>query len=249
MIATRSLLVTTLLALGVAAVAPAPASAATMAQQDETRPGELEGRSVEIKLLGRKLMERVEDHRERLLRVDKLIQFHRAQGNSGKIRELERLRQREVAAFQKTLSEYRKILGDQDFERLGRAVRFFVERERKATAGADSQRNATGTQRTGRPSRSQPTRAPTPSVERTLDRQLRLERARASQRMQLAQRLQQARQQQLRLMAEQQRRYQPPAGLGSSQGGPTRRPAAGTQGGPTRRPSATQRPGSQRRRP
>jgi hypothetical protein len=260
MIASRAFLAPALLSVGVLFLSAAPASAQARTEerpapvtspQDAARPD-----ATEIKVMGRWLMERVEAHRRRLVRLDKLLEFHRAKGDLAKIREVERLRQREITAFQKTLSEYRSQLGNQNFERLARAVRFLMDKERRQRAGVWNKdggdegvtreraalADTGGTQ--GRREAAAPARRlPTPSTERSLDRQLEVERARASQRMQLAQRLQQARQEQLRLMAEQQRRYRPSAGPGPQGGGPVRPSGAGQQGGPTRRPGATpQRP-------
>jgi hypothetical protein len=268
MIASRAFLAPALLGVGALLMSVVPASAQSQA---ETNPAPVVSAdagarpdATDIKVMGRWLMERVEAHRVRLLRLDKLLDFYRANGDLAKIREIERLRQREINAFQTTLSEYRSQLGNQQFERLARAVRYLMDKERKQRAGvwnkdgdgltrerAAAAREATAQSRQQQGNRSNWTRrGPVPSTERSLDRQLEIERARASQRMQLAQRLQQARQQQLRLMAEQQRRYRPSAGPAPQGGGPVR-PSAGEAGGSTRRPAGTQQRPPQRpqRRP
>lgn len=222
----------------------APPSTASASEQREQAPL-LDNTTNEIKVLGRRLMERVEDHRERLDRIDRLIRFHRAQGNFSQIRELERLRQREIAAFEQTLSEYRRLLGDRDFERVGRAVRFLVERQRQLGRDpVESPSAPRGPEGGSDVASANPRTPPGPTAaERSIERQWMVERARASQRLQLAQRLEQARADQLRLMAEQQRRYQPPAAPAAPQGAAEGRGrGAAAQPAPAQRQGATRRP-------
>jgi hypothetical protein len=284
MIASRIVLGSALLLAGAlcADVLPAASASSALPAPSAVSPSFQEGggdEGLEMKLLARRLMTRIEEHRSRLHRLDQVTQYFRRQGSLDKIREMERLRQRETRAYQQTLSEYRRLLGNDDFDRVARAVRFFLKndtgddggsnepfRTRDMARRVENYRQQSGYY-DGQPLRTrdlarrvenyrqqsgkdQPTRGPAPSVDRTLQRQLEIERARASQKMELAQRLQQARSQQLRLMAEQQRRFTPPAGAApqGGGGGPVRPGApSAQQGSRTRRENAT-RP-QQRQRP
>ena len=220
MISNRFPLAATLLAAGALLFLPTPARAAS---EGETPQEAENSHVVELKLMARRLMERVEDHRERLTRLENLIRYHRARGQADEVRKLEALKQREIDSFEQTLAEIHRLLGSQDFERVSKAVRYLgnqathteagVPQETAAVPATASEASAAVAQSGSGADRIQA------SIERTLDRQLMLERARASQRLQLAQRLAAARDQQLRLIAQQQKRFQPPAGSASTREG------------------------------
>jgi len=242
-----------------------PAPAAAQGQDGDV--------GLEARLLARQLMKRIEEHRSRLARLEKVTQYYRKQGDLRKIQEMEHLRHRETEAYQQTLADYRRVLGNQSFDRVARAVRYYIrndglpgdsasgpERTRDLARRVDNYRDQT---QNGQPLRTrdlarrvdnyrskngedQGAREASASVNRSLERQLDVERARASERMALAQRLQKARAQQLRLMAEQQRRYRPsgPTGQGAGAGRP-----AGAQGGNAGRPTVAPPAPTNRRRP
>jgi len=210
MIFNRIPLAAALLAAGALFIAPASARAVGEGES----PQDVENSHViELKVMARRLMVRVEDHRERITRLDNLIRYHRLRNQPDEVRKLEALKRREVASFEQTLAEIHRLLGSQDFERVSRAVRFLLHPaapdEGSAAPAAELARNVTEASAPAERIESARLQA---SIERSLDRQLMLERARASSRMQLSQRLKAARDQQLRLIAQQQQRFQrPPA--------------------------------------
>lgn len=217
MISNRFPLAATLLAAGAFLFLPTPARADS---EGETPQEAENSHVVELKLMARRLMERVEDHRERLTRLENLIRYHRARGQADEVRKLEALKQREVESFEQTLAEIHRLLGSQDFERVSKAVRYLNNQATHTEPGESQESAAVGASAreasAAIPQSVAGTERIEASIERTLDRQLMLERARASQRLQLAQRLKAARDQQLRLIAQQQRRFQPPAGANAS---------------------------------
>jgi hypothetical protein len=85
--------------------------------------------------MARRLMERVEDHRERLTRLENLIRYHRARGQADEVRKLEVLKQREIESFEQTLAEIHRLLGSQDFERVSKAVRYLGNQATHAEPG------------------------------------------------------------------------------------------------------------------
>ena len=176
-----------------------------------------------------------------MTRLENLIRYHRARGQADEVRKLEALKQREVESFEQTLAEVHRLLGSQDFERVSKAVRYLNNQSAHAEPGEAQETAAVATSaREASAAVSQSGSGPDriqASIERTLDRQLMLERARASQRLQLAQRLQAARDQQLRLIAQQKSRFQPPAGTPASTR--ERGANAGSRNAPSGRQPAT----------
>ena len=240
MISNRFRLAATLLTAGAFFALPTPAYAGGEGES----PQEVDSRVVELKLMARRLMSRVDEHRERLNRLDTLIRFHRVRGQAEEVRKLEVLRLREIESFEQTLAEIHRLLGSQDFERVSAAVRYLsnhpVTYPEGSAATAELAR-ATPMEGSAAAVQAPQTRAQA-SIERSVDRQIMLERARASQKLQLAQRLQAARDQQLRLIAQQQRRFQPTTSAASGRerganASATTPPSGGRrQAPPSRRP-------------
>lgn len=190
----------------------------------------LEGRS-DLESAATYIVQRLKEHRFRLGRIDGAMAHYRERGDGPMIRQLEALKERETNAFHQTLAEYRRLLGDKDFDRLIGALRNrIVETQTVASSSGDTDRARPATR---------PAAEPSPSTV-SLRRQ-EMERARASQRAQVASRLNQAKAEQLRLRAAQARQIEaqrPPVGaLGRSAGRGSA--ASAGLGVPDRRPAAS----------
>lgn len=229
-------LVATLLAAGAFLSFPGPARAG--GGSESPQQAFENSHAMELKLVARRLMVRVEEHRQRITRLENLIRYHRLRNQVDEVRKLEALKQREIEAFEQTLAEIHRLLGSEDFQRVSAAVRYLlhsVQPDAGPAASAELARDPTQASAQTGSLRVQA------SIERSLDRQIMLERARASSRMQLAQRLKAARDQQLRLIAQQQQRFQRPPEATSA-----RERAANASRGPastgTQRAAASRRP-------
>ena len=142
MISNRFPLAATLLAAGAFLFLPTPARADS---EGETPQEAENSHVVELKLMARRLMERVEDHRERLTRLEFLIRYHGARGQADEVRKLEALKQREVESFEQTLAEIHRLLGSQDFERVSKAVRYLGNQATHAEPGEPQESAAVAT--------------------------------------------------------------------------------------------------------
>jgi hypothetical protein len=224
MISNRIPLAAALLAVGALFLPPASARAIGEGETQQDVEG---SHALQLKVMARRLMVRVEEHRARITRLENLIRYHRLRNQAEEVRKLEVLKRREVESFERTLAEIHRLLGSQDFERVSSAVRYLLASVApdEATAPAAGEASAEEASLPADRAGAQRLQA---SIERSVDRQLMLERARASSRMQLSQRLKAARDQQLRLIAQQQQRFQrPPEATAARERGANASPMGG----------------------
>ena len=162
----------------------APVQAAASA---EASPFELSGRG-DLERATTYILERIAEHRKRLERMDNTVSFFRQSGDTEKVRLVDHLRERELNAFHQTLEEYRRLLGNKDFDRVIAAVR-----ERMSAGDLPQGRVDGGTDATNGGSNGNP---------RNDSRRLAVERARATQRAKNAARMKEATSSELRRRAQ-----------------------------------------------
>lgn len=234
--------------------APTPAAPARSAVPEVVAPVPVNSPEA-LATAARNILELVDAHRFRVRRIDAALDYYRSIGDMDKVRQLALLRERELNDYQKTLETYRRMLGDQDFSRVAGLLRNHLNdderidpdeerdpsrvRARRDAAALSEESAADRAERVRRLMAARAEEARERDAERVAqERSQLIARARASQRVQLAQRLQQARIDQIQARDAAARRFQPPTP-----------PSADSRYGNTRGDGRTQPGGRQGYRP